>query len=317
MLSELTVRDFKRIEEVNLDFARINIFVGPNGAGKSTILEAIKNKLPEEKVDYFGHKNKFFIKDMNFYPFDFFPALLDIKKFVQEGRAVEPKYASIELPELDADDPVVQEFFGGKVPVTTEQSDIPVYDRKNEYYIANGILASIGASNIIKRDMSYCLEFRNGRASIHTDFVSEADLIFLSLLHAVNLSKKEYLIIDESESLLYPVTLEQLAHNIVMQKSKKQFFIATNSRLLDEILQFSDEGFLKIPVGKNPEGKMMYNLEAFNIFLCSISGHREIKTQLNENYTISSSIRAELLSVEQIEKLKQAKNPYKALFSQD
>ena len=41
MLGSLSVRRFKSLVDVQLDFARVNVFIGANGSGKSNLLEAL------------------------------------------------------------------------------------------------------------------------------------------------------------------------------------------------------------------------------------------------------------------------------------
>ncbi|MFT4928560.1 MAG: putative ATPase, partial [Phenylobacterium sp.] len=41
MLTAIEIKNFKSAEKLNLDFARVNVFIGENGSGKSNILEAI------------------------------------------------------------------------------------------------------------------------------------------------------------------------------------------------------------------------------------------------------------------------------------
>jgi predicted ATPase len=41
MIQQLNIKNFKSIKDLNLDLARINVFIGANGSGKSNILEAI------------------------------------------------------------------------------------------------------------------------------------------------------------------------------------------------------------------------------------------------------------------------------------
>jgi AAA15 family ATPase/GTPase len=40
MLTKLTIENYKSIEQVELDFSKINLLIGPNGSGKSSVLEA-------------------------------------------------------------------------------------------------------------------------------------------------------------------------------------------------------------------------------------------------------------------------------------
>lgn len=41
MIEAVEIKNFKSVEELNLELGRVNVFIGENGAGKSTILEAI------------------------------------------------------------------------------------------------------------------------------------------------------------------------------------------------------------------------------------------------------------------------------------
>src|SRR4051812_4324378 len=41
MIKNLTIRNYKSIEDMPLDLGRFNVFIGENGAGKSNVLEAI------------------------------------------------------------------------------------------------------------------------------------------------------------------------------------------------------------------------------------------------------------------------------------
>ena len=39
MITQITVENFKSIENLSVDLGRINVFIGANGVGKSNILE--------------------------------------------------------------------------------------------------------------------------------------------------------------------------------------------------------------------------------------------------------------------------------------
>ena len=41
MITKLTVRSFKTLEEVEIELGSVNVFVGANGSGKSNLLEAV------------------------------------------------------------------------------------------------------------------------------------------------------------------------------------------------------------------------------------------------------------------------------------
>ncbi|WP_058988077.1 AAA family ATPase [Acetobacter senegalensis] len=55
MINNITIKNYKSINKIDLDLGRINVFIGENGSGKSNILEAIalagaaeSNKLDNE-----------------------------------------------------------------------------------------------------------------------------------------------------------------------------------------------------------------------------------------------------------------------------
>ena len=41
MIESFSVRTFKSLEDVTVDFGRVNVFIGANGSGKSNLLEAV------------------------------------------------------------------------------------------------------------------------------------------------------------------------------------------------------------------------------------------------------------------------------------
>ncbi len=41
MIEQLSIKNFKGIKEIDLDFSKLNILVGENNSGKSTILQSL------------------------------------------------------------------------------------------------------------------------------------------------------------------------------------------------------------------------------------------------------------------------------------